>query len=135
MIRTTLIVAAALIATTLSAYAEGDLAKGKKVFNKCKACHMVGEKAKNRVGPILNGIVDQPWGSNEEFKYSKPLLEGKAAGRVWDIETLDAYLFKPKEVIPKGIMAFAGLKKEEDRVNVITYLSSFNLDGTEVDLE
>ena len=128
---TVLLATAMLITSVFTANAEGDPAKGKKVFNKCKACHMVGEKAKNRVGPILNGIIDQPWGMNEEFKYSKPLLEGKDEGRIWDFETLDAYLTKPKDVIPKGKMVFAGLKKEQDRMDVIAYLSSFNADGTE----
>ncbi|WP_068081094.1 c-type cytochrome [Polycladidibacter stylochi] len=125
-----------LIATTLlliatsSAFADGDIKKGKKVFTKCKACHAVGEKAKNKVGPRLNGVVGSGWGTIEGFKYSKTLLAGKEEGRVWDIETLTAYLNKPKKVIPKGKMAFAGLKKDKDIVNVIAYLSQFNKDGT-----
>lgn len=122
--------ALALVMTSGAALAEADLKKGEKVFKKCKACHAVGEKAKNKVGPILNGVVDAGWGEVEGFKYSKPLLAGKEEGRTWDMETLDAYLTKPKKVIPKGKMAFAGLRKEKDRENVIAYLAQFNKDGS-----
>ena len=85
---------------------------------------------KNRVGPPINGIIDHEWGINPDFKYSKTLLEGKEAGKIWDVETLDAYLKKPKDVIPKGKMAFAGLRKDKDRVDVIEYLKTFNADGS-----
>lgn len=122
--------ALALVMTSGAALAEADLEKGEQVFKKCKACHAVGEKAKNKVGPILNGVVGAGWGEVEGFKYSKPLLAGKEEGRTWDMETLDAYLTKPKEVIPKGKMAFAGLRKEADRENVIAYLAQFNKDGS-----
>ncbi len=125
------VAAAMFIASSFAAFAEGDVTKGKKVFNKCKACHAVGPDAKNKVGPTLNGIIDAGWGQVEGYKYSKALLAGKDEGRVWDVETLEAYLIKPKEVIPKGKMAFAGLKKEDDRANIIAYLAVFNADGTE----
>ncbi len=126
-----LVASAAFLALTSYALADGDPAKGQKVFKKCAACHAVGEGAKNKVGPVLNGVVDRPWGDVEGYKYSKSLLEGKEAGKVWDVATLDAYLTKPRTVIPKGKMAFAGLKKEKDRQNIIAYLSQFNADGSE----
>jgi cytochrome c len=129
MKRLLMIAGTALLALTVQASAEGDPAKGEKVFRKCKACHMVGDKAKNRVGPVLNGIVGRPWGAIDGFKYSVSLLE-MAEGKVWDEATLDAYLTKPKDMIPKGKMAFAGLRKEADRANVIAYLAQFNEDGT-----
>ena len=78
----------------------------------------------NRVGPNLYGVVGAEFGS-KDFKYSANLLELKAEGRVWDNATLDAYLKKPKDVIPKGTMSFAGLAKDTDRANVIAYLASF----------
>lgn len=105
------------------AFADGDAEKGKKVFNKCKSCHAVGEDAKNKVGPILNGIVGAKAGQVEDFKYSKALTELAADGLVWDKETLSAYLTDPKEIIPGGSMSFAGLRKEKDVENVIAYLS------------
>ena len=90
-----------------------------------KACHAVGENAKNKVGPQLNGIVGAEIASVEGFKYSKAFMEKKAEGLVWNDETLDAYLTKPKDYIPKTKMSYAGLRKEEDRADVIAYLKTF----------
>ncbi|SNT20110.1 c-type cytochrome [Tropicimonas sediminicola] len=118
--------AAALVAVTAApVLAEGDAANGEKVFKKCQACHMVGDDAKNRVGPPLNGVVGAPAGRVEDYKYSPNLLELAEGGLVWDDETLTAYLTKPKDVIPKGKMSFAGLKKESDIDDVIAYLQTF----------
>ena len=121
--------AAVLVAAASSAWADGDPAKGEVVFKKCAVCHMVGPDAKTKVGPPLNGVVGGPWGHIDGFAYSKTLLEGKAAGKMWDVATLDAYLEAPKKIIPGGKMAFAGLKKPEERADVIAYLSQFNLAG------
>jgi len=110
-----------------AAIAAGDLAKGAKVFKKCKGCHKVGEKAKNSVGPQLNSFFGVEIGSSEGFKYSKPLLEKKAEGQIWDIEALDMFFTKPKDYIPKTKMTFAGLKKDADRANVIAYLASIQV--------
>jgi len=118
-----------VLALTAQASADGDPAKGERVFKKCAACHAVGPEAKNKVGPQLNGVVDRSWGTVEDYKYSANLLE-LADGKVWDEESLHIYLTKPKDLIPKGKMAFAGLKKEEDRADVIAYLAQFNEDGT-----
>ncbi len=129
MQRLLMIAGTALLALTVQASAEGDPAKGEKVFKKCAACHAVGPEAKNKVGPELNGIVVRAWGEVDGYKYSANLLE-LADGKVWDEETLDVYLTKPKDLIPKGKMAFAGLKKEDDRANVIAYLNQYNEDGS-----
>ncbi len=99
-------------------------AAGEKVFAKCKACHQVGEGAKNRTGPILNGTFGAPAAHVDGFKYSKGMQEAAEEGVVWDAETLDAFLEKPKAVIPKTKMSFAGLRKAEDREAVIAYLQS-----------
>ncbi|WP_417708666.1 c-type cytochrome [Roseibium aggregatum] len=129
MQRLLMIAGTALLALTVQASADGDPAKGEKVFKKCAACHAVGPEAKNKVGPELNGIVGRPWGAVDGYKYSANLVE-LADGKVWDEETLDAYLTKPKDLIPKGKMAFAGLKKEDDREDVIAYLNQYNEDGS-----
>jgi cytochrome c len=129
MQRLLIIAGTVLLAATAQANAEGDPAKGEKVFRKCAACHAVGADAKNKVGPQLNGIVGRAWGQVEGYKYSKNLIE-LGDGKVWDEETLDAYLTKPKDVIPKGKMAFAGLRKEEERADVIAYLAQYKEDGT-----
>ncbi|MHA7774330.1 c-type cytochrome [Roseibium sp. M-1] len=129
MQRLLMIAGTALLALTVQASADGDIAKGEKVFKKCAACHAVGPDAKNKVGPELNGIVGRSWGAVEDFKYSANLVE-LSDGKVWDVETLDVYLTKPKDLIPKTKMAFAGLKKENDRADVIAYLNQFNEDGS-----
>ncbi|MXU65273.1 c-type cytochrome [Oceanomicrobium pacificus] len=117
--------AAALALSFAPAYADGDAAAGENVFKKCKACHMVGDGAKNRVGPQLNGIIDNEIASVEDFRYSKPFLALKEEGFVWDVENLSTYLENPKKMIKGTKMAFAGLKKEEDRADVIAYLATF----------
>lgn len=109
-----------------SAMAEGDVAAGEKVFKKCKACHAVGPKAKNRVGPLLNGIVGREAATVEGYKYSKAM---KAAELTWDVETLTTYLANPRKSVKGTKMAFAGLKKDADLENVIAYLAQFDPDG------
>ncbi len=125
-------IAAALTALALtgmagSGLAEGDAAAGEKIFKKCKACHQVGDGAKNRIGPVLNGIVGNEIASVEGFekKYSKAFQAKKAEGLVWTEEVLDAYLTKPKKYIKGTKMSFPGLKTEAQRADVIAYLLTF----------
>ena len=108
-----------------SALAHGDAEAGAKVFRKCRACHKVGDGAKNGVGPMLTGIVGNEIASVEGFKYSKAFLAKKDEGLVWTVEVLDTYLTKPKKFIPGTKMSYAGLKKEGDRENIIAYLMTF----------
>ena len=104
--------------------AEGDAKKGAKIFKKCKACHAIGEGAKNKVGPVLTGIVDSPAAQNPDFKYSGAMTEAAEEGLVWDEENLSAFLTKPKDFLKKTKMSFAGLRKEKDVENIISYLRS-----------
>lgn len=101
----------------------GDAEKGAKVFRKCKACHQVGEGAENKVGPQLNGILGRVVGGLEDFSYSKAFQEAKAGGEVWDAESLAEFLAAPRKVMKGTKMAFAGLRKEDDRTDVIAYLA------------
>ncbi|UCH74241.1 MAG: cytochrome c family protein [Rhodospirillales bacterium] len=112
--------AAALAALSAPALAAGDADAGKKVFNKCKACHALDE-GKNKVGPSLFGVLGKPAASVKGFKYSKALQE---SGLTWDDATLAKYLTKPKELVPGTRMAFSGLKKSEDIDNVIAYIKA-----------
>jgi cytochrome c len=97
---------------------EGDPAAGEKVFNKCKACHVLDEE-KNRVGPYLLGVIGRPAGSVEGFTYSSAMKE---SGIVWDEQTIGEYVADPKGYVPGNRMAFPGLKKEEDITNLLAYL-------------
>lgn len=91
------------------AQAAGDAAAGKEVFKECMACH-TAEQGKNKVGPSLFGVVGRKAGSIDGFKYSKPMTEKAAAGLTWTPDQLKAYVQAPKEVVPGGTMAYAGLK-------------------------
>jgi cytochrome c len=114
---------AAAVLFAAPAHAEGDAAKGEKVFAKCKACHEV-EKGVNKVGPTLKGVVGRKAASVPEYKYSEAMLAKGAEGVVWDEATLTAYLPNPKAYVPKTKMAFAGLPKPEDVADVIAYLKA-----------
>lgn len=124
MLKTKFVAAAVLTALAIPANADGDAAKGERIFNKCKGCHAVGEDAKNKVGPILNGIVDAPAAENPDYKYSDALLQLASDGLVWDEETLGAFLRDPKEVVPGTKMSFPGLRKDDEIANVIAYLET-----------
>jgi len=94
------------------AFADADAKKGKKVFKKCKACHMVGEKAKKRVGPPLNDLFGRKAGGLDGFKYSKVMVGLGEAGLVWNEETLSEYLESPKKWL-KAKAPELGLKCED----------------------
>ncbi|GHA42482.1 hypothetical protein GCM10008927_03710 [Amylibacter ulvae] len=98
---------------------------GEKVFRKCKACHKVGEKAKNGVGPQLNGIVDRAAATVDGFSYSGAMKKAGEEGVVWNAENLTAYLQSPKGFVKGTKMSFAGLRKEKDVTAIIAYLSTF----------
>ncbi len=98
-----------------------DAKRGKKVFNKCKACHFADQE-KNKVGPHLVGIVGRPVASVEGFKYSGAMKAKAAELGTWTEENLMRYLADPKGVVPGNKMAFGGLKKEQDIKDVIAYL-------------
>jgi len=118
-----------VLAATGAALAEPDASKGEIVFKKCMACHAIGPGAKTKVGPPLNGIVGAKWAHFEGYAYSQDIKDGAAAGKVWDVATLDNYLTNPKVLAPKGKMAFAGVKNEEERADLIAFLSQFDAEG------
>ncbi|MCW2249122.1 cytochrome c [Azospirillum fermentarium] len=113
--------ASALALSATAAYADGDAAAGEKVFNVCKACHTIEAGGPNRVGPNLHGIVGRKAGTAAGFAYSKPMQD---FGVTWDEEKLNAYITDPKATVPGNKMAFAGLKDDAKRADLIAYLKS-----------
>ncbi len=113
------------LASGLSAQAADPVA-GERVFKRCLACHMVGEDAKPRVGPVLNGLIGRKAGTYEGFKYTE---SNRNSGLVWDEATLTEYLRNPRAKIPGTSMAFPGIKKDEEIADLIAYLKQFGPDG------
>lgn len=116
-------VVAAFLLVAATAHAEGDAAKGEQVFKKCMACHTASDKT-NKVGPHLVGIVGRPVASVEGYKYSESMTAHAATVAVWDEAALNAYLENPKAIVPKSKMAFAGVKKEDERADLIAFLKT-----------
>lgn len=107
----------------------GDPANGKKTFRKCQACHAIGEGAENKVGPVLNGVVGRKIASIADFKYSDALKDLAADKGTWTPEGLAAFLEKPRDYVKGTKMSFAGLRRPEERADVIAYLATFNTEG------
>lgn len=102
--------------------ASADVEKGAKVFKKCSACHKL-EAGENATGPYLYGVVGREIGAANEFGYSAALADH---GGQWNYENLSGFLENPKGWAAGTSMGFAGLKKPEDRANVIAYLESIS---------
>ncbi len=107
--------------------AAGDPALGEKVFVKCRACHQIGDTARNAVGPELNGVIGRHSGSVPGYSYSEA---NKGSGLTWDPATFRRYIASPQTVVPGTKMTFAGLTREKDIDNVLAYLEQFNPDGS-----
>ncbi len=101
-----------------------DVAAGQRVFNQCRACHSIDANGRNGVGPNLHGIVGQPAGQRQGFRYSANLRTLAEGGLTWDEATLRRYLTNPKDVVPQGSMAFAGIRQEQQLNDLIAYLSA-----------
>jgi cytochrome c len=118
-----IVIASSAIAS--SALAQ-DAAAGKSSFNKCLACHAVGEGAKNKVGPELNGIDGRKSGTAAGYSYSDA---NKNSGITWSKDTFLEYIKDPKAKIPGTKMIFAGIKNEREANDLWAYLSQFDKDG------
>src|ERR1022692_5186135 len=105
-----LVAAAALAAATGFALAQ-DVAAGETSFKKCMPCHDIGDKAKNKIGPVLNGLEGRKTGSVEGFNYSDA---NKNSGIVWDEAQFLDYIKDPKAKIPGTKMIFVGIKNETE---------------------
>ncbi|MGD9804775.1 MAG: cytochrome c family protein [Hyphomicrobiaceae bacterium] len=108
-----------------SAFAQ-DAENGADVFKKCRACHQVGENAKNAVGPELNGVIGRKAGSVAGFNYSDA---NKSSGVVWDEATFANYIKDPRAAMPGTKMAFAGIKDPEDVKDLLAFLKQYDANG------
>nr|CAD6617657.1 cytochrome c family protein [Rhizobium sp. Khangiran2] len=116
--------AAVPIATLL---ASADAAAGESSFKKCASCHTADQGGANKVGPGLWDVVNRPIASHEGFSYSAAMKDFSEGGSVvWDYDHLNGFLLAPKQHVPGTAMGFAGLKKDDERANVIAYLRSLS---------
>ena len=121
-----LLIGGAALATAFAGAASAqDVAAGEKTFNVCRACHEIGDGAKNLVGPVLNGVVGRKSGSYPGYGYSDA---NKNSGITWDEATLMEYLKNPRAKVPGTKMLFPGLKRDDDIVNVIAFLKQHSAD-------
>src|SRR4051794_3416611 len=120
---TLIVIGAAAASSTAPAQ---DVAAGKTSFNKCLACHAVGEGAKNKVGPVLNGLNGRKSGSVEGYAYSEA---NKNSGITWNEAQFKEYIKDPKAKIPGTKMAFAGIKNEKEINDLWAFISQYDKDG------
>ncbi|MBX9819769.1 c-type cytochrome [Afipia birgiae] len=125
-----ILVTGAMLLSTVSAAAQ-DVSAGEKVFAQCRACHQIGESAKNAVGPVLNGLFGRKSGTIEGFNYSPA---NKNSGITWDEATFREYIKDPKAKIPGTKMIFPGLKDPKQIDDVVAYLKQFNATGKKAEM-
>ena len=121
-----LIAAAALVLLGQGSALAQDAAAGERVFAQCRACHQVGETAKNAVGPVLNGLFGRKAGTVEGYNYSPA---NKNSGLTWDEATFAEYIKDPKAKIPGTKMIFAGIRSEKEINDLTAFLKQFDKDG------
>jgi len=112
----------ALLAGQAAAQGTGDAEAGRRVFNQCRACHTTEQGGRSTVGPNLHGVFGRTAGTVQGFRYSEPMREKGGGGLVWNDETLRAYVANPRQVVPGGSMAFAGLRNEQQVTDLIAFL-------------
>jgi cytochrome c len=103
-----------------------DAAAGKTIFNKCMACHAIGEGAQNKVGPQLNGLDGRKSGTAPDYSYSEA---NKNSGITWNEAQFKEYIKEPKTKIPGTKMSFAGIKNEKDVDDLWAFVSQYDADG------
>ena len=123
-----IVMAAAILAASAGGAPAQDVAAGEQSFkSKCLACHSVGEDAKNKVGPVLNGLDGRKTGSIEGFNYSDA---NKSADIIWSDASFKEYIKDPRSRIPGTKMIFVGIKNEDEAGSLWAYLKQFGPNGS-----
>ena len=121
-----LVTTLAILCVGASGAAAQDAALGEKAFAVCRACHQVGEGAKNSVGPVLNGVIGRSAGTYPGYSYSSA---NKSSGLTWDEATFREYIRDPKAKVPGTKMTFAGIKDNQKITDLIAFLTQFDAEG------
>jgi cytochrome c len=124
--KTTILLAAIAVTAAFSAARAQDVAAGEQAFKKCFPCHSIGEGAKNKVGPILNGLDGRHSGAVAGYSYSDA---NKNSGITWSKTEFLDYIKDPRAKIKGTKMTFAGIKNEKEAENLWAYLAQFDADG------
>jgi cytochrome c len=122
-----LVLGGALLAATVGIAHAQDLAAGEQSFRKCGPCHSVGEDARNKIGPVLNGIDGRKSGTAPDYNYSEA---NKKADITWNEQTFKEYIQNPMQRVPGTKMAFAGIKNDKEIGDLWGYLKQFKADGS-----
>lgn len=122
-----LVLVGALLAATVGMPRAQDLAEGEKSFRKCGPCHAVGADARNKIGPVLNGIDGRKSGTVPDYNYSEA---NKKAEITWSAATFKNYIQNPMAKMPGTKMAFAGIRNDKEIADLWAYLVQFKADGS-----
>jgi cytochrome c len=125
-IQISVLLAALFVMHGAAAEEAGDIAAGERSWNKCRACHQIGEGARNLVGPHLNGLFGRAAGTAEGYSFS---AANRSSGITWGEAVFAAYIKDPKARIPGTKMVFAGLRSDKEIRDLSTFLKQFGADG------
>jgi cytochrome c len=121
-----LVISALSLAASSAVAVAGDVAAGQTSFKKCAPCHDIGETAKNKVGPLLNGLENRKSGTIEGYNYT---AANKDSGIVWTELTFKEYIKDPKAKVPGTKMVFPGIKNEKEADDLWSFLQQYGPDG------
>lgn len=124
--KSTIFITVLTLASSTAAATAQDLAAGENSFKKCFPCHSIGEGAKNKVGPMLNGLDGRHSGSAPGFSYSDA---NKNSGITWGKDVFLEYIRDPRAKIPGTKMIFPGIKNEKEANDLWAYLAQFDAEG------
>lgn len=122
-----LVIAATILVASTAATLGQDVGAGETSFKKCAACHEIGPDAKNKIGPVLNGLDGRKAGTAANFNYSDA---NKNSGITWNEQTFKEYIKDPRAKVPGTKMIFPGVKNEKEVDNLWAYIKQFKADGS-----